>query len=334
MPDQSLEQLLKVGIVRRADGREFSLEEFPPAQALSLGETVRSEEIVFRAPDGRSVTMLVNATPIRSRAGEVQSYVVTLQDLTELEDLERLRAEFLGMVSHELRTPLTSIKGSTTVLMNDASDLDPAEVRQFHRIIDDQTDHMSDLISDLLDVARIETGALPVSPEPRDMARLVDEARSRFESAGGRHTLQIDIPPDLPRVLADRRRIVQVLNNLFTNASRHSHESTAIRVAAVRDGVHVSVSVADHGRGHAGRAAAAVVPQVLAARGRGAAAGPWGHGPGPRHLQGNRGGPRRPHLGGERRARPRQPVCLHPPGRRGGRGSRRSSARPSAPGRR
>ena len=153
------------------------------------------------------------------------------------------------MVSHELRTPLTSIKGSTTVLMNDASDLDPAEVRQFHRIIDDQTDHLSDLISDLLDVARIETGALPVSPEPRDMARLVDEARSRFESAGGRHTLQIDIPPDLPRVLADRRRIVQVLNNLFTNASRHSHESTAIRVAAVRDGVHVLVSVADHGVG-------------------------------------------------------------------------------------
>ena len=93
---------------RRADGREVSLEEFPLAQALSTGETVRAEEIVLQAPDGRSVTTLVNATPIRSEEGEegdVESVVVTLQDMTPLEEMERLRAEFLGMVSHELQDP-------------------------------------------------------------------------------------------------------------------------------------------------------------------------------------------------------------------------------------
>ena len=249
LPDDSAEQLLGALTFRRADGREVSLEEFPLAQALSTGETVRAEEIVLQAPDGRSVTTLVNATPIRSQEGETESVVVTLQDLTPLEEQERLRAEFLGMVSHELRTPLTSIKGAAATLTEAASDLDPAEMLQFFRIIGEQADHMRDLIGDLLDVARIETGTLPVSPEPVEAAVLVDEARSRFQSGGGRSNLVIDLPPDLPRVMADRRRIVQVLNNLLSNAARHSNELSPIRVAAVPDGVLVAFSVADDGVG-------------------------------------------------------------------------------------
>ncbi len=248
-PGGSAEQLLEALTFRRADGREVSLEEFPLAQGLMTGETVHAEEIVLQAPDGRSVTTLVNATPIFSEEGEVESVVVTLQDMTPLEDLERLRAEFLGMVSHELRTPLSAIKGSVDTLLEASAELDPAEMTQFFRIIRDQSESMRHLIGDLLDVARIETGTLPVSPEPVDVTVLVDDARSRFQSGGGRSNLVIDIPPDLPRVLADRRRIVQVLNNLLSNAARHSNELSAIRVAAVRDGVHVAFSVADDGVG-------------------------------------------------------------------------------------
>ncbi len=248
-PGGSAEQLLEVLTFRRADGREVSLEEFPLSQGLSTGETVRAEEIVLQAPDGRSVTTLVNATSILSEEGEVESVVVTMQDMTPMEELERLRAEFLGMVSHELRTPLTSIKGSADTLLEAASELDPAEMTQFFRIIRDQSENMRHLIGDLLDVARIETGTLPVSPEPVEAAVLVDEARSRFQSGGDRSNLQIDLPPDLPRVMADRRRIVQVLNNLLSNAARHSHELSLIRMAVVRDGVHVAFSVADDGAG-------------------------------------------------------------------------------------
>ena len=107
-------------------------------------------------------------------------------------------------------------------------------VRQFFRIILDQADHMHALVGDLLDVARIETGTLPVGPEPAEVAALVDRARNAFKSAGGRNNLAIDIEPDLPLVMADRRRIVQVLGNLLTNAARHSPESSVIRVSAVR----------------------------------------------------------------------------------------------------
>ena len=248
-PDGSAEQLLEVLTFRRFDGREVSLVEFPLAQGLRTGETVRAEEIVLQAPGGQSVTTLINATPIFSEEGEVESVVVTMQDMTPMEELERLRAEFLGMVSHELRTPLAAVKGSVDTLLESASDLDSAEMTQFFRIIRDQSENMRYLISDLLDVARIETGALPVSPEPVDAAVLVDEARSRFQSGGGRSNLVIDLPPDLPRVMADRRRIVQALSNLLSNAAHHSNELSPIRVAAVRDGVHVAFSVADDGVG-------------------------------------------------------------------------------------
>ena len=251
-PGGSAEQLLEVLTFRRFDGRDVSLEEFPLAKALGTGETVRAEEIVLQAPNGRSVTTLVNATPIFSEEGEegeVESVVVTMQDMTPMEDLERLRAEFLGMVSHELRTPLAAVKGSVDTLLESASDLDSAEMTQFFRIIRDQSESMRHLIGDLLDVARIETGALPVSPEPVDVASLVDEARSRFQSGGGRANLVIDLPPDLPRVMADRRRIVQALGNLLSNAARHSNALSPIRVAAAPDGVHVAFSVADDGVG-------------------------------------------------------------------------------------
>ena len=248
-PGCGVEDLLKVVTLRRPDGWEISLEEFPAAQAMSNAATIRAEEIVLQVPDGRSVTTLMNAAPIRSKAGTIESVVVTMQDLGPLEDLERLRAEFLGMVSHELRVPLASIRGLAVTVLGSSAVPDPAEMFQFFRIIDDQAVHMHGLISDLLDAGRIEAGTLSVSPEAADVADLVDQARNTFLSGGDRHTIRIDLPPDLPRVMADKRRIIQVLNNLLSNASTHSPESSPIRVAAARDGVHVAISVADEGSG-------------------------------------------------------------------------------------
>ena len=248
-PDQTPEDLLAVLTFRRADGREFSLRELPLEQVLRTGETVRAEEIALKVPDGRNVTVLLNATPIHSDDGAVESMVVTLQDMAAVEEMERLRAEFLAMVSHELRAPLTSIKGAAATVLGANEDMDPAVVRQFFRIIEDQADHLNDLVADLLDVARIETGTLPVNPEPAEVAVLVDRARNAFSSAGGHNNLAIDMEPDLPLVMADRRRLVQVLGNLLSNAARNSSGASVIQVKAVRDGAHVAVSVTDAGRG-------------------------------------------------------------------------------------
>ncbi len=249
MPGHTSEQMLEVITVRRADGTEIDLAECPLASVLLGAETVRGEEILASTPDGRKVTMLVNATPVRSAAGAIERVIVTMQDLAPIQELERLRSEFLGMVSHELRAPLTSIKGSAATLLETGPDLDPAVIREFHRIIAAQADHMNGLINDLLDAGRIDAGTLSVSPEPSELEALVDRARNTFLSGGGLHTVLIDLPPDLPRVMADRRRIVQVVNNLFANAARHAPASSPIRVAALRDGVHVAVSVSDEGKG-------------------------------------------------------------------------------------
>ena len=247
--EQRVEDLLDVVTCVRGDGRDVSLREFPPAELLGSGETIRAEEIVLRVPDGRSVGALLNATPIHAEDGQVASFVVTLQDLTPLEEQERLRAEFLAMVSHELRTPLAAVKGSITTLIESANELDPAEMSQFFQIIRDQSDQMRYLIGDLLDVARIETGELPVNPEPSEVHALVDEARVRFQPGGAGHVVNVDLAADLPLVMADRRRIVQVLSNLLSNAAGYSPDGIPILVNAVRDGVYVAVSVSDEGRG-------------------------------------------------------------------------------------
>ena len=241
--------LMEVLNCRLSDGREIALDQLLLAKELDQAETLRAEEVVLSVPDGRSVTTLINATPIRSEHGEVLSMVVTIQDLEPLRDMERMRSEFLSMVSHELRAPLTSIRGSASTLLDASPGLDPAEMREFYRIILEQANHMRVLISDLLDAGRIDTGTLSVAPEPSDVAALVDRARSTFQSGGSRHPVLIDLPPNLPRVMADQQRIEQVLNNLFTNAARNALESFPIRISATRDGVYVAVSIHDEGKG-------------------------------------------------------------------------------------
>ena len=248
-PGEPVEPLLGIVSCRFSDGREIALDRLPITDALSDAETVRAEEIVLSTPDGRSVTTLVNATPIHAPDGTLESVVVTLQDLAPLEELDRMRAEFLGMVSHELRTPLTSIKGSTAAVLSDTREFGLAETREFVRIVDEQAERMFGLISDLLDAGRIGAGTLSVAPEPTEVAFLIDQARTTFASGGGRHAVLIDLPPDLPRAMADRQRIVQVLCNLLANAARSAPDSSPIRVAAERDGVRVAISVADEGRG-------------------------------------------------------------------------------------
>ena len=248
-PGMELEELLQVLTVYRGDGAEVTLAELPLAQHVGNAETVRAEEITLSVPDGRSVTSLVNATPIRSADGAVESLVVTLQDLAPLEELERMRSDFLGMVTHELRTPLSSIKGAAAAVLGALRAPDPAEMLQFFRVVNEQADRTLALIADLLDQGRIETGTLSVSPQPAAVARLVDQARNTFLSGGGKHALDIDLPEDLPRVMADKGRIVQVLGNLLSNAARHSPEASPIRISAARDALQVAVSVADQGRG-------------------------------------------------------------------------------------
>ena len=247
--EAELGNLLVSLTARRMDGHEIALDPPSLSLALSIGETLRAEEVVLNSPEGKSLLALVNCTPIRSETGEVEAAIVTVQDLTPLVGLEALRAELLGIVGHELRMPLSAIKGSAATLLESGQRLDPAEVRQFHRIINDQADTMRTLVADLLDVARIQTGTLSVTLESADVTKIVDEARNQFLSGGGEHVLRIDIAAGLPPVMADRQRIVQVLSNLLSNAARSSPIESPITIEATQEALDVVIAVSDHGRG-------------------------------------------------------------------------------------
>ena len=247
-PEQSHEQLLEALTFRRADGREVSLRDFPLVRALNAGETLRAEEIVIQVPDGRRVNTIVNATPILSEEGGIESLVVTVQDLEPVKELGRRQAEFLGMVSRQLLAPLTSIRGSAAAMLGNPGRLDPAKAHQFFGIIEWQADRMQEMIWDLLEVARIEAGTLSLTPEPTDLASLAGQARASFLEGGGGHQVEVDLPPDLPWVAADRQRTLQVLDRLLSNAAGYSPEETVITVSARREDPHVAVCVADRGR--------------------------------------------------------------------------------------
>ncbi len=247
--NRHLKHIVDNSIVRWTDGQEMALAEFVFALLQPGKGTLRAEELVLSVPGGRSLAVLVNTSLLKMQDDEVRSVVVTLQDLSWMEELEKLRAEFLGMVSHELRSPLTSIQGSASNLRESLNTFSPDEMIQFIRIIEMQAARMRDLIRELLEVARVETGSLSVTPEPYDAARLIDEAKNTFLSGGGRDNLSINLETELPRVMADKWRFIQILENLLSNAAKYSPEPSVIRVSAARDDGRVAFSVADDGRG-------------------------------------------------------------------------------------
>ena len=248
-PGSTLVRYHELAIYRRTDGERYEDAERPLARALSGGEVVRAEEILLNRPDGRTVTVLVNATPIYSDDGGIVEAVAVIQDMTPLEETERLRNEFLATVSHELRGPLTTIKGSAATVLSTVRPINPFEMRSFFRTIDQQADVLSELVSNLLDVTKIETGALAVDLKPTDIEGLINEASTTFLHGGPQQRTQVDLPPDLPLVSADPQRIAQVLNNLLSNASKYSPASSVIRVTASLQEPYLTVSVIDEGQG-------------------------------------------------------------------------------------
>ena len=248
-PGSTLVRYHEVAIYRRTDGKKYEGHERPLARALDRGEAVRAEEILFDLPDGRRVTTIVNATPIYSDDGKIVSAVAVIQDMTPLEEIERLRNEFLAMVSHELRTPLTTIKGCTSIVLGSSDPMDISEVLQYFRMIDEQSNHLRGLVNNLLDMTRIEAGALSVSLKSTEVKSLVDEAKAAFVRRGAQNTVEVDLDPDLPPISADKRRITQVMDNLLSNAAKYSPEFSTIRVTGSREEHHVRISVTDEGIG-------------------------------------------------------------------------------------
>jgi PAS domain S-box-containing protein len=187
-------------------------------------------------------------------AGDRPRFLGMLRDMTDAEQLERLKQEFISMVNHELRTPLTSIVGSLSLLASGAAGQLPAAAHKMVALAERNTARLGRLINDILDLDKIESGALKMTIEPADALLLLREAISLSgELAGGRGiTLTLDageLAEDSPWLRVDRDRFQQVLGNLLSNAIKFSPDGSTVTVRASRHGNHLRISVIDRGAG-------------------------------------------------------------------------------------
>jgi PAS domain S-box-containing protein len=171
-----------------------------------------------------------------------------LHDITSDRELDRMKSSLISTVSHELRTPLASIKGYATTLLAEDVKWDDRSQSEFLKIISNETDRLSDLVSDLLDLSRIESGSLVVARNSCDLKELIFRAAKRADpKPDGR--LEVSLDPDLPPVYADSQRIESVLRNLIENAAKYAGPSSPIRISGSLERDAVIIRVEDEGPG-------------------------------------------------------------------------------------
>jgi signal transduction histidine kinase len=165
------------------------------------------------------------------------------------QEVDRLKDEFVSSVSHELRTPLGYIKGYATTLLRRDARWDQTTAREFLTIIDESSDQLEELVDHLLDMSRIAEGVLTVVPEPLDLRAVVGEVAQRAGSRSADHPIYVAIDSDLPPVLGDHGRVLQVLGNLIDNAIKYSPDGGPVTISAEVAGDEVVVAVRDRGMG-------------------------------------------------------------------------------------
>lgn len=230
---------------------------------MEAAETGIPQERTLLRPVTRQ-TWRVIVTPLRFSSvseEDVRNFpgatriIMTIEDLTELRRLETVRRDFVSHVSHELRTPLAATKLLAETLVR-VLDENPAAAREFALRIGSQIDHLSQMVAELLELSRIESGKITLRVEPTDIAGVVEVVMDRMcpLADARRLTLRSTLPSNLPDVRADANRIGEVLVNLIHNAIKYTPEGGEITISGRRaydthDRPEVVVSVTDTGIG-------------------------------------------------------------------------------------
>jgi PAS domain S-box-containing protein len=177
--------------------------------------------------------------------------VSAFRDVTAEVAAERAKTDFVSTVSHELRTPMTSIKGYVDLLLIGAVGALTKDQRHFLSVISANVDRLTLLVNDLLDISRMESGRMTLSPRAMHVVDIVDHVITTMQARASIQglTLRTDVPSALPAVMADPDRVAQVLTNLLANACNYTLSGGEVTISACADGDQVSVSVHDTGIG-------------------------------------------------------------------------------------
>jgi PAS domain S-box-containing protein len=214
------------------------------------GEIVRYER-PLPLPGGPQRDLEVNYYPLKHGEGPVEQVLVVIRDSTERKEVERLKAEFISSVSHELRTPLTSIVGSLGLLNSGvAGELSP-QAKTLVDIAHRNSERLTSLVNDLLDVGQIEAGTMAVEVRPVDLMAVIQEAIEANRADAAQSGIQLVLQQGVPgvKVRADAARLRQVLANLLSNAIKFSPRHGTVTIYLTRGPGSVRIAVTDQGSG-------------------------------------------------------------------------------------
>jgi PAS domain S-box-containing protein len=226
------------------DDLEQTHSEMTKAGAREIAHTA------FRArhKNGRWVVLEITGTAIPDEKGQPYMLVFTIHDITERTELEQRKDEFIGMASHELKTPVTSIKGFTQVLQRRFQKRDDQESLRYLSIMDSQLNKLTKLISDLLDISKMQAGKLIYRKDFFDLNALTHEILENIQETTQTHQLVLEKTAHV-QVFGDKDRIGQVLINVLTNAIKYSPEADKVFICISKDQGYVSVKIQDFGIG-------------------------------------------------------------------------------------
>jgi two-component system, OmpR family, phosphate regulon sensor histidine kinase PhoR len=193
-----------------------------------------NEEQVAAIEVGQNLFLQAVITPFQQK--ESQAYLVILQDLTTIRRLETVRRDFISNLSHELRTPLASLRAVVETLQVGALE-DPPAARRFLSRADHEVDTLTQMVEELLELSRIESGRVPIRLSPTAVCDLVTIPVERFKAQAKRDKIKLilDLPENLPLVFADADRMQQVVNNLVHNALKFTKEGSVTITAFMPD---------------------------------------------------------------------------------------------------
>ncbi len=199
--------------------------------ALKGQEEVRVEEVELIKPQHR--ILKVSLCPIFDDHGKFLGLINVFNDITAEREIDRLKTDFVSLVSHELRTPLSSIKAYAEILLK-RPDRDVDQRVEFLNIINEETDRLTRLINDILNITKIEERRIDLERKPVDISGVIDKSVSAHRSSGQRKNITIDVgvQRDIPQIWGDEDSLMQVLSNLLNNAVKYTSEGGEIRISA------------------------------------------------------------------------------------------------------
>jgi PAS domain S-box-containing protein len=238
-------------VLNRSCDEVFRPVETDESFSQSIPPPGRRHKITVELADGHQATLAVTGARLMPpEAGDARAALV-FRDVSEEEAVHRLIGHFLANVAHEFRTPLSALAASVELLLDQAPDLSPAELRELLTSLHLGILGLQTLVDNLLESASIEAGRFRVHPRPSNLARIIAEAIRTMQPLLDKYgqRLVLELPVAIPVVRADSRRTVQVLVNLLSNASKYGPDDAEITVGAFLTEGWVRVTVADRGPG-------------------------------------------------------------------------------------